>query len=248
MSQFTLKLIALAAMLLDHTAKILLSTGILVPVLGMELNFQIQTAMTVIGRMAFPIFAWFAAEGCRRTSNPEKHLARLLLFAILSEAPFQLCFYGELSWGCHNVIFTLLLAAAAIYLGRRLTRWIPAALANALTGAAAIALGWILHTDYNAWGVLLVLMLYNMPTEKGKLLALTSWITVFQLIWHGWNGQSLVWLSGSGSLQVLHWIGAMTSVPFLAAYHGGKGRNGKWLFYLFYPCHLLLLYAVSAAL
>ena len=64
MSQFALKLLALFTMLADHAAKILISQGALTPWLGMELNNFVYTILIVIGRMAFPIFAWFVAEGC----------------------------------------------------------------------------------------------------------------------------------------------------------------------------------------
>lgn len=249
MSQFALKLIAMFTMLLDHTAKVALKDGILAPVLGMELDFLLRTFMMVAGRISFPIFAWFTAEGCKKSSHPKRYLLRLLLFAVLAEIPFQLCFCNELGLGCKNVIFTLLLAATGIYSAKALIKYhVPEQLSQVLTGTAAIALGWLLHTDYNAWGVGLVLVLYYMPTEKGRLLFLSAWITVFQLIWHGWNGQTFGWLSPAGSIELLNWLGAMLAVGFLAAYNGEKGQGSKWLFYWFYPIHLLLLYIVSTAI
>jgi hypothetical protein len=246
MSQFTLKIIALLAMLLDHTAKVLLKSGTLSPYVGLELETLIRMTMMVLGRMAFPIFAWCTAVGCQHSKNPKKYLLRMLLFAILSEIPFQLCFRSGLSLGCHNVIFTLLLAAAAIYGGAFLEDKIPCG--KAIAAAAAVVLAWILQTDYNAWGVSLVLLLYYMPTEPGKLIALAAWVTLFQLIWHGWNGQTLSWLSRSGSAALLYWLGGMLSVGLIAANNGQQGRRVKWLFYLFYPIHLLALYALAQAL
>lgn len=246
MSQFALKFIAMVAMLLDHTAKVVLSHGVLAPILGMELNNLICTSMVVIGRISFPMFAWFTAEGCRKSSRPGKYLGRLAIFAVLSEIPFQLCFLNRIEFGCNNVIFTLLLAAAGIYAAQQVhLKLIPDSMIKICIAVVVILLGWFLHTDYNAWGVALVIALYYMPTEKGKLLLLSAWITVFQLIWHGWNGQTLNWLSGEGSIQLLYWIGAMFSVAFLATYNGEKGRGNKWLFYVFYPSHLILLYVVS---
>jgi hypothetical protein len=247
MSQFTLKLIAMLAMLLDHTAKVLLKSGTLSPYVGMELEILIRMTMLVLGRMAFPIFAWCTAVGCQHSKNPKKYLLRMLLFAVLSEIPFQLCFRETLSLGCHNVIFTLLLAAAAIYGGAFLEehRIIGGKI---LAAAAAVTLGWVLYTDYNAWGVALVLLIYYMPTEKGKIIALATWVTVFQLIWHGWNGQTFSWLSGNGSAMLLYWIGGLLGVGLLAANNGQQGRTCKWLFYGFYPCHLLALYALTQVL
>ena len=115
MSQFALKFIAMVAMLLDHTSKVVLNHGVLMPILGMELNNLICTSMVVIGRISFPMFAWFTAEGCRKSLRPGKYLGRLAIFAVLSEIPFQLCFLNRIEFGCNNVIFTLLLAAVGIY-------------------------------------------------------------------------------------------------------------------------------------
>ncbi len=243
MTQFSLKLIAMLAMLLDHTAKVLLSHGVLTPLLGIENSRTLCVGMMVLGRAAFPIFAWFAAEGCRRTTDAGRHLLRLLIFALLSEIPFQLCFSDGLEPGCHNVIFTFLLASAAIFCGERI-RTLPLPV-RLIPPVIAVVLGWVLYTDYNAWGVALVLMLYYLPTESGRLLLLAAWVTVFQLLWHGWNGQSLSWLTASGSLQLLYWLGGMTSVGLLATYNGARGGGSKWLFYGFYPCHLLLLYGIA---
>lgn len=217
MTQFTLKLIALVAMLLDHTAKTVLQTGILVPYVGLQANSMILIGMMSVGRIAFPIFAWFLAEGCRKTSNASKHLLRLLLFAIISEIPFQLNFYHELRPGCHNVMFTMLLAAAAIHGGAWLGRKTNQnSISKLLMAIVAMILGWTLKTDYNAWGVGLILLLYYMPSFTGQWIALAAWITLFQLVWHGWSGSRFVWLTSSGYLLLIYWIVGLLSVALLA--------------------------------
>lgn len=249
MTQFTLKLIAMFAMLMDHTAKIVLHTGVLSSWVGMENEMLIRDMMIVVGRLAFPIFAWFVAEGCCKTSNMGKYALRMLGFAILSELPFQLCSYETVELGCHNVMFTLVLAVGAVYLGQLLeAHAVPQLTAKLIPACIAIVLGWVLHTDYNAWGVALVLGLYYMPNRKGQLLYLSAWITLFQLVWHGWNGTTLSWLSGEGSIEILNWIGAMFSVPLLMTYNGQHGRSVKWLFYVFYPVHLMLIFLIARAL
>lgn len=253
MTQFSLKLLALFCMLSDHFAKVVLSGGVLIPYIGAEADLWLRTMMTVIGRIAFPIFAWFTAEACRKTKNPGKYLLRLLIFALLSEAPFQLCFYGAgylgFQLGCHNVMFTMLLGAAAIIAGQYLQKHIHSVAAYMIPAVAAVALGWFLYTDYNAWGVALIILLYYLKDEKARLLFLLCWCTVFQLIWHGYNGNTLIWLSGENNYKlILQWIGMLFSVGFLATYNGEKGRSCKWLFYVFYPVHLLLLYAIRISL
>lgn len=253
MTQLTLKLIALLSMLLDHSAKVLPLMDLLSPWVGMEAAMQIRDAMLILGRIAFPVFAWFAAEGCRKTSSMGKYVLRLAVFAVLSEVPFQLCFYGHsltaLVLGCHNVIFTMLLAALAVWAGKGLKAYgVPELAAGLLPAVVAITLGWVLHTDYNAWGVALILGLYYMRDQKGQVIWLAAWVTVFQLIWHGWNGSTLVWLSGSGSIQILYWLGALVGAALLMTYNGQRGPKIRWLFYVFYPVHLLVLFLIRCAM
>lgn len=171
------------------------------------------------------------------------------MFAVLSEAPFQYCFYAAgqngLSLACHNVMFTMLLAAAGIYAAKWLNKHgIPEMAAILIPSILAAALGWSLQTDYNAWGVALIFMLYYLPEKKQKLTILACWMTVFMLLWHGWNGETLVWLHAGGFSLLCMWLGGMFSVPILATYNGQRGRPVKWLFYVFYPVHLAVLYGI----
>ena len=249
MSQSGLKLLALFAMLLDHAAKTVCTTGILLKWFGIETGRMVWVFMLAVGNMAFPLFAWFAAEGCRKTSNSEKRLFRLLLFAIISEIPFQLNFDESLGLRLHNTYFTILFACAAIYLGAFLrNKGVPEPWASLLPGLAATALGWFAQTDYNAWGVALILMLYYLPENRDRLALLAVWITVFQLIWHGWNGKTLSWLTSDGRLQLLYWLGSLAAPAILSVYNGQRGRGGKWLYYVFYPAHLLILYGLTKPL
>ena len=111
-----------------------------------------------------------------------------------------------------------------------------------MPSAAAVSLGWLLKTDYNAWGVALIIMLYLLPEKKQKLLLMGCWMTVFMLIWHGWNGRTMIWMSKNGYGLILQWIGGMFAVPLLACYQGMRGRKCRWLFYVFYPAHLWIFY------
>ena len=235
MTQSTLKLLAMLFMLCDHFAKVVLSTGVLRTFLGVTGNEQLMIGLETVGRIAFPMFAWFVAEGCRKTGNFPKYLGRLAMFAVLSEAPFQYCFYtagqNGLSLACHNVMFTMLLAAAGIYAAKWLNEHgIPEMAAILIPSILAAALGWGLQTDYNAWGVALIFMLYYLPEKKQKLTILACWMTVFMLLWHGWNGETFVWLHAGGFSLLCMWLGGMFSIPILAAYNGQRGRPVKWLF------------------
>ena len=247
MSQFALKLIALVAMLTDHIAHVLVTHKLLDPVIGARCVYWLRTGMLAFGRMAFPVFAWFLAEGCRHTSDKRRYLLRLLLFALISEAPFRLCF-GYNWFGCLNVIFTMLFAASAIFSGQWLSdrfslNWLflPPAL-------AAILLGWFLKSDYGGWGAALAILLYCMPRKDLRIAALGLWCVIFYLGVRSFNGKTFGWLTPNAPGYLLFFAGGMLAVLLLTFYNGKRGRSGKWLFYWFYPLHLLAIFGVSCLL
>ena len=107
LTAFHLKLIALATMIIDHAAAA-------IPLIPRTLN----TLMRGVGRIAFPIYAFLIAEGCRHTRSRERYLLRLGLLALVSEIPFDLAFYN---WGISflnstNIFYTLFFAVACIHI------------------------------------------------------------------------------------------------------------------------------------
>lgn len=113
---FHLKAIALAAMIVDHAGAVF---------------FPQYDFLRAIGRTAFLLYAFLAAEGCRRTGNRNRYLLRLGLFALISEVPFDLAF-GYILMGNRlpsvdllshtNVFFTLFLAVACVHIYDTLLR------------------------------------------------------------------------------------------------------------------------------
>ena len=102
-----LKWVAIAAMFIDHTAAVM---GGLVP-------FSWYDPMRDVGRMAFPIFAYGIAQGCVYTHSARRYMGRLLLFAVLSEVPYQLALGQPLPprFATTNVFFTLFAGAACCH-------------------------------------------------------------------------------------------------------------------------------------
>ena len=97
LSAMTLKYIAMATMLVDHMGYVL---------------FPWILWLRCVGRIAFPIFAFQIAEGCIRTHDRRRYALRLLLFAVLTEVPFDLAFSGRpLDPSYQNVLWTLLAGA-----------------------------------------------------------------------------------------------------------------------------------------
>lgn len=95
-----LKWAALAAMTLDHAAWMFLPA---------EEYPAASFFLHLIGRAAFPVFAFLAAQGAKHTSCLLRYAGRLLLFGLVSVAPVYFAFGDGLR---NNVLFTLLLGVS----------------------------------------------------------------------------------------------------------------------------------------
>ncbi len=123
----TVKIIAVIFMLIDHAAAVILArqmmvtgymeafeSGLLEEMMGWltdnTLLYYSYDLMRLMGRMAFPIFCFLMVEGFQKTGDVKKYLARLGIFAIVSEIPFDLAICGKwFALGHQNVFFTLFL-------------------------------------------------------------------------------------------------------------------------------------------
>jgi len=206
-----LKWIACLTMLIDH--------------MGMLL-FPQHDFLRLIGRLAFPIFAYNIALGYRHTRSLSKYLLRLAIFALLYEPIYRIC-VGH-SW---SILFTLTAGLAAIaawdILGRRSGSRIPA-------GAAVLAimlLSAYFNFDYGAYGVAMIFTAYLFQ-EDYRLLSI-SWLVVNLLY-------TLPYLP-LVSTQFL----CLLSLPLLGLYNGQRGKGSRWSFYIFYALHLPLLYLLK---
>lgn len=145
LSALDLKLLAMAAMLVDHMGYLLFPTAMW---------------MRYVGRLAFPIFAFQIAEGWYRTHDREKYTLRLLICAVVSEVPFDLAFSGTpVDAGYQNVLWTFFIAAAALWAADAMQERLHLPLPLAALPAAGVGylLGEWMQADYFGPGVLLVL-------------------------------------------------------------------------------------------
>lgn len=240
-----LKWVAIAAMLIDHTAA----------VLGGWLPPLCSGLMRDVGRIAFPIFAYGIAQGCVYTHSARRYLGRLLLFAVLSEIPYRLALRaGSLAFGLFNVFFTLLAGAACCQLVKfcrsKGRRWAWAAVVPV---AAIVLLCEILGTDYGGFGVLCILLPYLFWESKpARLIALGSVVAFLYVVVSHFQGFSypLWWMENPSALgsMLQQTLFALAGVGLIALYNGQPGsKKGKWVFYVFYPAHLLALWMLRAA-
>ena len=202
----------MATMLIDHAGFIL---------------FPQCIGLRVVGRIAFPLYCFLLIEGYTHTRNIYKYLLRLGIFAVISEIPFDIGFFG--GWfvpGHQNVFFTLLLGILAIYCMDRIRTKFGRE-GYIVSYVAAVAIGFaaeFLHTDYGLEGVLAIAIMYEL--RHSKVLQSVS----FALI-----------TSFGSSIQAF----SVFSVVPLCLYNGEKGYSSRvlqYVFYLFYPVHILVLY------
>ena len=207
-----LRILALMLMLLDHL------WATVVP--G-------NNWMTYLGRTAFPIFAFQAAEGYHHTHDFKGYCKRLAIFALVSEIPFNLMIFSSPIFPFHqNVMLTLLLGLLACQAWNQKKWWMAALIFLA---------GVVTFPDYGVMGVLTVLMFHVLRDWK--------WAQLLMLIainWFGFEGQHLI----LGTMEVPIQAFAILAFLPIALYNGEKGPGGKALqygSYIFYPLHMLIL-------
>lgn len=210
-----------------------------------------QQWMTNVGRLAFPIFAFMIAEGYFRTRNIKKYMSRLLVFALISEIPFNLMTGGGWLYPYHqNVLWTFLIAIICmIGIDKIKVSSKHIAVKNILI-ILIVFLGWIIGTitlvDYYGFGILTVLTFYAFHQKKW-------WSYLAQLlILYYINVELLgglyfeVHLFGV-TLEVVQQGLALLALPIIWLYNGERGYHKKWwqyFCYAFYPLHMMVLYLI----
>lgn len=223
----TLKLIAIITMLIDHTGATVIRAIQRHPAVVSDAKLalmwqQIYDVSRDIGRIAFPIFCFLLVEGYLHTHDVRKYAGRLFLFALISEIPFDIALKG--SWyfpDKQNVYFTLFLGLLVLIGIDRITEH---GLRNLFLAVIPIALGMYIalkiDTDYNYKGVFLIAILYLMRSSR-----------LYQCI-------------GGAAATAWEVPAPLAYIP-VYLYNGQRGLRLKYLFYWFYPAHLMVLYALK---
>ncbi|MBR2402571.1 MAG: conjugal transfer protein TraX [Lachnospiraceae bacterium] len=230
-TSFSLHIMAMLFMLCDHL------WGTIVP--GNDW-------LTCIGRLAFPIFAFMIVEGYFHTRNLKKYVCRLLLFAVLSEIPFNLAMGSRIFYPIHqNVLWSFLIAIGLIHWNEKAKEkqiW-----KRILVGIASVCIGYVVglitFVDFYHAGILMVLVFYFFKDKKwwcylGQLVCL--WYINFEML----GGLSYeVNIFGQTHFIARQGIALLALIP-IWLYKGKQGYHSKmlqYIFYTFYPLHLLIL-------
>lgn len=221
LSGSALKVIALVTMIIDHVGgNLLYGTNIVLLHIGQR-AITLDFLMGKIGRIAFPIYCFLLVEGFLHTRDRRRYGFNLLLFALISEIPWNLEHTGTLYYAKQNVFFTLFfgfLGLCCITGLKEKPRWQLAALL-ALTGVALV-----FRADYGVVGFGLILLLYCLRAHR-----------ILQAV------------LGTCFLPS-RWVGGLAFLP-INLYNGKRGfiRGPvlKFAFYAAYPLHIFLIYLIK---
>lgn len=221
-SSFALKIIAVICMLCDHFGDAIIK----------PFSF-----FNVIGRIAFPIFAFQITEGYIHTKDLKKYFKRLIIFAILSQIPFMLFLSTFTSPFTLNIFFTLLLGLLSIYIYNK----IPNKFLSIVIGIIISILAEIINVDYGAWGVIIIMIFYIFKDKKVimSLLYILSCFIKYLPYLLKYNFHYI---------YLLLLFCTAFSIFFIIAYNGKQGKKIKYFLYIFYPLHMLILYFINVAL
>lgn len=220
LSGSALKMIAIITMLIDHSALMLLSRYDPATLPLFSLNgtaYSLYRICRDIGRVAFPIFCFLLIEGFLHTRNRLKYGRNLLLFALISEIPWNFMHTNTWTSEKQNVFFTLFLGYLACWAIEYFWEKQVMILISLL---ALLYLSIILNADYGWRGFIFIIILYVLRTDK--------------------PAQAIV-----GSCWLYFEWKACFAFISINMYNGKRGFiRGKWmkyLFYLFYPIHITIL-------
>ena len=237
MSSFLLKITAVITMLIDH--------------IGDAIGGQNSVYFNMIGRIAFPIFAYQTVQSYLHTKKLKRHLLKLAIFAIISQLPFSLFLSTYFSGFTLNVLFTFLLGLITLFLYDKCENKILGFFIIILSST----LSELLHLDYGAFGILLIFVFYYFETEyksknikignitlSSKKLLMAS-IVIIMCFSKYFN--NIIETPSLSIYYILFSIFTSLSLVFVLSYNKKEGPKAKYFFYVFYPLHLIILYLIS---
>ena len=214
-----LKYIAFLSMLADHVNK-----ALIYPFLSGEGILQrISDAFDILGRIAFPLFAFFLVEGFFKTGNRKKYLASLVIFGIISKIPFDMALSGVFfEPNSNNIMFTLALMLITIWtidiLKEKMQNmskytWYPVSFV--IVGIMCI-ISMVTGLDYEYHAIMIGYLFYIFYNKRVFAIFL-GYLAIFKEVW------------------------SLLGFSLILTYNGKRGKQNKLFNYCFYPGHLLIL-------
>lgn len=210
-------------MVIDHVGKIF---------------FLDNMVLAIIGRIAFPLFAYCLVVGCLHTHNFKKYILRLSIFAVVSQPFFVMAFHSTWEGFVENILvanifFTLVAGVLAISALMDIKkRWwmllIP------------IAMELLIGLDYGFYGIGLMIIFYLCRNKNWlSCLLIVAWSCL-----HALSGDFITVFGVGLDLQFF----SLLALPFIYIHTNIKPKIKKYFFYAFYPAHLLIIFLLRLVL
>lgn len=188
------------------------------------------TFFNVIGRIAFPIFAFQITEGYIHTKNLKQYFLRLGIFALISQIPFMI-FLNSIGINKFtlNIFFTLILGLLCITIYDKSKNKSLGILLVLLL----MILSELLKCDYGYYGIVLTFLFYLFKNKKSYMNISVTFLIIVKYF--------IDYINKPHIYQIYLAIGTILSLLFINLYNNKKGKNIKYLLYIFYPLHLIIL-------
>ncbi len=231
----TLKIIACIFMLIDH--------------IGLTFFSDLEI-FRLLGRIAFPIFAFFIAEGSRYSRHKARRFLSIFAIGILFFVFYFIydnALYGNifLTFSVSILLDSLLkLFKKMLFTNGKTLQGILCAVLFALALMLTYSLYQLIAFEYRFFGMLLPVLI-NITDFKDikvgeSIKRFDSHSVRILLLIIG-----SVLMSIDGNLGVIQYY-CLLAVPFLALYNGQVGcKKLKYAFYIFYPAHLVVIEAIA---
>lgn len=206
----------------SSTLKIIAIITMLIDHIG-GILFPQYVFLRIIGRLAFPIFCFLLVEGFLHTHNVYSYALRLGLFALISEVPFDLAIYHVPFYPYHQNVFFTLLIGLLVLIGFKNFQERPFIQLMIFAVGAFLALK--CQVDYGVFGVAMIVLIYLYSIHHNFLILALGFVFLNFLA------------------KGIQCFGALAILP-IALYNGKRGISLKYIFYIFYPAHLLTLYFI----
>lgn len=218
-----LKIIAMLTMLVDHIGMVLLPQ---------------TTFLRIIGRLSFPIFAYMVGEGFAHTHNRGRYFLQMLGLAAICQIGLYVATGSLLQ--CVVVSFTLSITVMFSIEFCKKRKTVLSAIVPMVTGGLVVLVVLVLPlllpqtdfaVDYGLPGILIPIVACYAPNRIWKLI-----LTALCLVARGLTYGGIQWF-------------CLLAVLLLLCYNGQRGsKKLKYLFYVFYPLHLVIIFGIGSLL
>ena len=217
-----LKIIALVSMIIDHVGVML---------------FPSTLWLRCLGRISMPIFAYMIAEGCRHTKSIGKYFLRIFILGALCQVVYFVAYqslYLSTLISFSLSVLTIALLKKLIHARKKGAFFFYSLLNLLMLGFMLFLLyppqfmdAYGLVLDYGFYPYLIPIILYFLPAKGWRIAAL---IPLLYFLMQGLEWQQIF---------------SFAALPILLLYNGERGkRNLKYLFYIAYPLHLVIIFII----